>query len=612
MLLTLNDLIDFYSKRKKSMHFNSEQSGEPIVVQVNGIMKFEKSNDTEGLTAVRLQACHTDRNLNSSSISYEVMNNKMLPSFKNRPILGYIHDIDGKPQFYGHNMHIDDETDEIIYDEIAVGIIPETNNAKLEYDKENDRYNVIVDGYIFNEYTKAAEILEREQECSVSVEIAIRSMSYSAKEKCLVIEDGYFSGVTILGYDDNGNVVKPGMAGSNIKLKDFSESNNSMFSDMDEDEHSKLIEMLEQLNTKIDNLSNFTIQSNAQSKLEEGGNETVKLNELLEKYGKTVEDITFDYENLSDEELEVKFEEVFGEDNADGEGTDPEPTSDGDGDNGEDNVNPEDNGTNGDVTDNADDDMSDDSDGEPSVDDNLGEDSTDGETSSDAGVDSGVGVDASFEDNISVKPEKYSITMSDGSVKEFALSLEDINNALWTLVNTTYGESDDTYYSVIVYEDNTLIMVDWWNAKAFRQKFNREDDNFSLVGDRVKVTQIWVSEDEEQAINEMKANYSSISAELNSYKEAESIADKMTVFEDKAYASYLETDEFKSLMKKETVKQFSKEELVEKADAALGKLVKTSKTFSMKEENVEPKKPAFFAFAQQTKDTSFLDGLLKK
>jgi hypothetical protein len=156
---TLNDLINFYSKRKKSMHFNSEQAGEPIVVQVNGVMKFEKSDDTEGLTAVRLQACHTDRNLNKSSISYEVMNDIMLPSFKNRPILGYIHEVDGKPQFYGHNMHIDEETDEMIYDEIAVGIIPETNNAKLEYDEENDRYNVIVDGYIFNEYTKAAEIL---------------------------------------------------------------------------------------------------------------------------------------------------------------------------------------------------------------------------------------------------------------------------------------------------------------------------------------------------------------------------------------------------------------------------------------------------------------------
>ena len=34
-------------------------------------------------------------------------------------------------------------------------------------------------------------------------------------------------------------------------------------------------------------------------------------NELLEKYGKTVEDITFDYEGLSDEELDAAFAEAF-------------------------------------------------------------------------------------------------------------------------------------------------------------------------------------------------------------------------------------------------------------------------------------------------------------
>ena len=37
-----------------------------------------------------------------------------------------------------------------------------------------------------------------------------------------------------------------------------------------------------------------------------------KVNELLQKYGKKIEDVTFDYENLSDEELEAKFETEFG------------------------------------------------------------------------------------------------------------------------------------------------------------------------------------------------------------------------------------------------------------------------------------------------------------
>ena len=253
-LLTLDDLCEYYSHRKKSMKFSSEESGEPIVVQVAGTLKFEDSNNlTAGLTPVRLQACHTEKNLNKSSISYETMHDKLLPTFKNRPILGYIHNVDGIPQFYGHNAH--EEDGEIVYDEIAVGNIPETNNAELVYDEENDRYNVMIDGYLYDEYTKATEIVKREEECPCSVEISIKSMSFDAKDHTLVIEDGYFSGVAILGYDDNGNKVQPGMAGSNVKLKDFSMSNNSILNELSNDEHSKLIETLDNLNKTLSSLN---------------------------------------------------------------------------------------------------------------------------------------------------------------------------------------------------------------------------------------------------------------------------------------------------------------------------------------------------------------------
>lgn len=38
------------------------------------------------------------------------------------------------------------------------------------------------------------------------------------------------------------------MAGSNVKLKDFSMSNNSILNELSNDEHSKLIETLDNLN----------------------------------------------------------------------------------------------------------------------------------------------------------------------------------------------------------------------------------------------------------------------------------------------------------------------------------------------------------------------------
>lgn len=71
----------------------------------------------------------------------------------------------------------------------------------------------------------------------------------------MIIEDGYFSGVAILGYDNNGNKVQPGMAGSNVKLKDFSMSNNSILNELSNDEHSKLIETLDNLNKTLSSLN---------------------------------------------------------------------------------------------------------------------------------------------------------------------------------------------------------------------------------------------------------------------------------------------------------------------------------------------------------------------
>ena len=252
-LLTLTDLYNYYSSNSNSCHFSSAEERQNIVVQVPGQLKFEKNNkNTEGLLPVSLQACHIDKNVNGSNIKEAVMT-AALPSFSNRPILGYIHEVNGQHEFYGHNMHLD-ENGEIVYDEIPIGIIPESCEAKLVYDETKDKTYVEVKGYIFEEYTKAAEILEREEECSVSVELSIRELSYDAKNKHLDIEDFFFSGVTILGKTDTGETVNPGMVGSNIKLADFSKENNSLFS-----ESSKLVEVLEKLNTT---LSNFQIDNN--------------------------------------------------------------------------------------------------------------------------------------------------------------------------------------------------------------------------------------------------------------------------------------------------------------------------------------------------------------
>ena len=554
-LLYIEDLYDFYSnKYKRSTKFSAEKTGEPLVVQVHGRINFDESDkNKDGLLPVHLQSCHTDLNVNGSNIESSVME-AALPSFSNRPILGYIHKVttdenpEGQWEFYSHNMH-EDENGDVVYDEYPIGIIPESCNAQLVYDEEKKKTYCEVDGYIFEEYSKAAEILQREEECSVSVELSIRELSYDAKQKFLNIEDFWFSGVTILGKTPQGNEVKPGMTGSNIKLADFSSKNNSLF----EDYESKMVE----LQARIENLEtacfNKEQNSSVRTLSKEGGNKEsmTKFEELLAKYNKTVEDVTFDYSELSDEELEAKFAEVFGEDN----------NTDGD--------------NSGDNTAN-----------EPSNDnEGVGENATEPEGTTD-GDNEGEG--QNFEN----------------MTKTFEISHDDIRYALYNLLSS-YEDADNEWYYITGVYDSYFVYESWDGGKIYGQKYTKDNDNVSFDGERYNLHKEYLTDSEYTEIQDMRSNYSYVVEELNTYKSAEVFADKMTVFDDEAYSEYLDTDEFKALMSEDSVNKYSKEELSEKADATLGKLVKKNKTFSFAGETPQKKHVSRVAFnaEKETEDT---------
>lgn len=291
-LLTLDDLYNFYSAKGKSVHFNAKDDDDRIVIQVQGNLKFDNDNkDIEGLLPVTLQSCHINKNLNGSFISEESMTSA-LPSFSNRPILGYIYkDDNGDYQFRDHAMHID-ENDELVYDEVPVGVIPESCNAHLLYDEKKEKTYVVVDGYIFEEYSRAKEILEREKECAVSVELAIRELSYNAKDKVMNLEDFYFSGVTVLGRWEDGSDVLPGMEGANIKISDFKQKNNATFSE------SNMIEMLEQISNKLDQLAIDNSKGKEEQTMDE---ENVKVTETSEEEVETTEEVVTEEETTTEE-----------------------------------------------------------------------------------------------------------------------------------------------------------------------------------------------------------------------------------------------------------------------------------------------------------------------
>lgn len=309
---TLDDLYKWFQSQQQSMVFSSEKEcGNVIAVHVPCDIQFSKSSkDLEGLRKVVLQACHTEENSNGSYISEKVMKNA-LPSFANRPILAFIHEVDGQDEFFTHNMHI--ENDELVYDEFPVGIIPESCNAKIKYDKENDKKYVVVEGYLFEGYSKAVEILQRHEKCWCSVELDIRELSYDAGENRLQIEDFFFSGVTILGVDNDGNEVNPGMKGSNIKLADFA-TGYSLF------EKNNIENVLQELN---DTLAKLNINLSRKEETEMPNEDMIQdvEEEMVEE-----ESFSSEEEEIAEETVEEEQEEIIDEEEE--ETNEEEDTSD--------------------------------------------------------------------------------------------------------------------------------------------------------------------------------------------------------------------------------------------------------------------------------------------
>jgi len=524
-ILTIEDLVQFC--QTQNFHkFSSAETGYQLSVQVPAIATYKKKEETEDNTLLfcKVKLFHIGRNRNGSSVTKEAAE-KALSTIAYKPLLANFCEIDGVKDFTSHDMNIL-EDGSIEYIERQIGTFT-ADKPYIEYDEENDKDFIYAYVAIPREYSDASEIIERKEGTKVSVELIINAMSYNASERVLELEDIIVQGATCLGLNpETGEEVGEGMKGARLDIVDFSVENNSVHFDANE-------ELLNEIKKLNENLSHININS----KLEEGRNETVnKFEELLEKYGKTVEDITFEYENLSDEELEAKFAEEFEEENTDGEGeADPEPTSEGD--EGENNSDDNDDNDN-------------DEDGEVVVEDNSGEENTEdnneSDTNSEPESESEPEIEPETEPVVvteSVKPEKYSIALSDGTVKEFALTLDEINNALYMLVNQTYGETDDAWYSVQVYEDGSLIMIDWWNNKAFRQSYKRDEENFSLVGDRVEVNQVWVTAEEEAALNEMKSNYASLVQFKEDTENAQIHTQREEILYNEKYSVLAEKDE---------------------------------------------------------------------
>ena len=502
-ILTLDSLYQFFVEQNKSVNFSVENSEKPIVVSIPGNFE-ESSDDMVGMLKLRLKVCHTELNRNGSYISEENMK-KAIPSLKYRPLLAYIHTLpSGEDDFYAHNIEItkgENGEEKICYLEKQVGCFT-TDEPYLEYDKEMDKTYVIAHAVIPEEYTSAADIIRRKQGTKVSCELVINELAYNAKEKYLDIIDFYFGATTLLGCDEEGNEIGEGMIGSRADISEFClEEKTYAFQE-------QIIEMQEKLDKLI---SCFNIDNS-----KKGGISMNHFEELLAKYSKSVEDITFEYEGISDEDLDAKFREVFGE-----VVTEPE----------DDSV----------VVENSD------------------------ETEE---------VEETEEES-EVTEVVEAIVENEAFTRTYELSHDDIRCALYALL-APYEEADNAYYYISEVFDDYFVYETWCNGGTiYGQSYIKDEETVSFEGERYELFRELLTASEKAELEAMRSNYAIISEKLKVYEDAEIEAKKVELLNAEDYASIRDNEVFAELV--EDHANITYDELQSKCDKLLLDAVKSGK-----------------------------------
>lgn len=528
-ILTLDNLYQFFVEQNKSVNFSSKEKGNPIVVSTPA--NFEVSdNDMPGMLKLKFKVCHTETNRNGSHISEQNMKTAM-PTLKYRPVLAYIHQLsDGTYDFYAHNMEIEEDEngeEKINYIEKQVGCFT-ADDPYLEYDEEKDKTYVNAYAVIPEEYTEAANIIRRKNGTKVSCELVIDELSYNAKEKYLDLTSFYFGGCTLLGCDENGNEIGEGMLGARADITDFCHEK-PVFNYQE-----KLVEILGRLDNTLSNFNKNNTKEGVRKEMNH-------FEELLEKYGFTAEELDFDYENMSNEELDVAFEEFKNKKYADDDGDAGSDTGDG-------------------------------SETDPGASEGEGAGSTDTEPTDPQPTNPEPIEDEDSEDGDDSSDDDESKKKFDNFVKTFKIEIshEDIKYALYNLLGE-YEENDNEWYGIYSVYDDYFVMQGWCSGKFYKQGYSIDGDNVSLDGERTELFQMLLTESEKIAVDKLRDNYAELEAKYNelktfkdNYDTAEIMAKKDEIFANEIYDGIRESDEFKTLVN--DAEKYSVEEIQDKCD----------------------------------------------
>ena len=504
-LLTLDNLYNFYLNQNKTCTFSAKESGYQVSVQIP--TKFEISDETHDDTLLfcTVKLMHSGENRNHSCVTDEALY-KAGKNLAYKPILAnFMEYVDAETgetlkDFTAHDMEINDDGT-VTYYEKQIGCFT-ADEPYYEVEEETGHNFLYGKCAIPVEYTDAYSIIKRKNGTKVSAELLINEMQYNAQSKVLELTDVIIQGATCLGKNpENLQDVGEGMLNARLDIADFSVKNNSVKFEKDE----KLIELLENLNKTLSNFNKE--QSSVQILSKEGGknNNMTKFEELLAKYGKTAEDVTFDYAEMSDEELEAKFAEMFDNNNSDGDNSDDgesgEPSNDGEGDEGASEL----------------------------------EDNSNGE-----------GEGQNFEK----------------LVRTFEISHEDTRYALYQLLSE-YETADNEWYFINSVYDNHFTYENWNGDKIFGQNYTKDGDNVTFDGERYNLHRELLTDSEFAELQSMRSNYAALKEFKETAEKNELHAKREEILNSEKYEAVSDTEAFKELVK--NMDNYSLEELDKEA-----------------------------------------------
>lgn len=559
-ILTEDDLLRFCEEQKFA-RFSSKDTGYQLAVKVPTTFEVDDNvdNNHRGMMRLKFRIFHTGLNRNKSYVSTEAAE-KAMNTIADRPVLAAIHQLDdGTWDFNGHEMEVvkdENGNEETRYIESQVGSFS-SEPAFWEHDDELNKDYVCAYAYISEEYTRACDIIRQKNGSKNSCELFIDELSYNAKEHYLDLINFYVNASTLLGSRDDGTKIEEGMQGSRADIADFSVENNSVKFDKD----AKLIELLEDLNKTI---SNFNKEQNSK---EGGDKENMnKFEELCQKYGKSADDITFDYENMTDEELETKFSEMF-----DGEGEvagdDAAANSDGQ--------------TAGDSSTEVTDTNAEGSSGTGSTDENTSTDPNPDETTDD-------NTEGTTPEDPDDFPKKQTMQ------RTFEVSHDDIRYALYTLLQP-YEEADNAWYWIVDVYDSYFVYEG--SGKYYGQKYSVEDDNVAFNEERYELFAEFLTASEKAALSDMRANYTALKEFKEDAEKNELHEQREKILADQKFESVANTEAFKELVR--NMDNYSLEDLEKEAKIVFAdnvELISNSdaksgvKIFANVNKNSKPKK----------------------